>query len=294
MQIKFIKSFLKLYEELNISKSSTKLFITQQGLSQQIKALEKELDVVLFERSRSGVIPTEICNQIYSHFQNIYINYTQTLEMIEKYKQKERKYISIAFAYGISNGIGTDFIFDYQNKNPNINIEIQEWSKQVCIENLIKNEIDIAFLVNPFNTELFNSFPLAEGYIYAAIHKDHPLAKSESPIDFSLLDGEIIITGSKENALRELFDYFCNITNIKPHIMVSSSYSLNIVNNMVENTGIATVTLAMASKINNPYITIHRLLTPEPGYMFCCTSHDSKPNKDVNSLVQYIKEYFIG
>lgn len=292
MQIKFIKSFLKLYDELNISKTSTKLFITQQGLSRQIQALEKELDVVLFERSKSGVIPTEICNQVYSHFQNIYIDYTQTLEMIEKYKQKERKYISIAFSYGISNGINTDFIFDYQNKNPNINIEIQEWSKQICIENLLKNEIDIAFLVNPFNTELFNSFPLAKGYIYAAIHKDHPLAKSKGPIDFSLLHGETIITGSKENALRELFDYFCKITNIKPHIMVSSSYSLNIVNTMVENTGIATVTLAMASKINNPNITIHRLLTPEPGYMFCCTSLNSKPNKAVNSLVQYFKEYF--
>ncbi|MFA9422299.1 MAG: LysR substrate-binding domain-containing protein [Sedimentibacter sp.] len=292
MQIKFVESFLKLYEELNISKASKKLFISQQGLSQQIQSLEKELDIVLFERSKSGVIPTEVCTEIHPHFQNMYMDYSKIVESIENYKKNQRKYISVAFAYGISNGINTNFIFDYKKNNSNINVEIQECSKQVCIEKLLKNEIDIAFLVNPFNTKLFNSFPLAEGYMYVAMHKDHPFAKYESPIDFSFLDGQTIITGSKENSLREIFDYFCTLTNIQPHIMLSSSSSLKFVNSMVENMGIATVTMAMVSQINNPNIKIKRLLTPEPGYLFCCTSLSSKFNNEVDSLLKYIKEYF--
>jgi DNA-binding transcriptional LysR family regulator len=292
MQIKFIESFLILYEERNISKASTKLFMTQQGLSKQMKILEKELDVLLFERSKYGVVPTEVCNQLYPNLQKMYTDYIQTLEIIENYKRKERQYISIAFAYGIPNGMNTDFIFDYQKNNIGVNIEIQEWSKQVCIEKLLKSEIDIVFLVNPFDKKLFNSFLLAEGYMYAAMHKDNPLAKQEGPFEFSLLDGQTIITGSKENVLRELFDYYCDLTNIKPNVMVSSSYSLNFVNTMVEDTGIATVTLPMVSQINNKYIKVRRLITPEPGYLFCCTSNSSKSNKDIQSLVQYIKEHF--
>ncbi|GLC31657.1 LysR family transcriptional regulator [Clostridium omnivorum] len=292
MQIKFIESFLQLYEELNISKTSAQLFITQQGLSRQIKSLEKELDVVLFERSKSGVTPTEICNGIYPILKNMQGEYKKAAGVIEKYKQKNRQSIYIAFAYGLSNGVNTDFIFEYQKNNLDVDIHIQEWSKQICLQKLLKDEIDIAFLVNPFQQELFNCLPLAEDYMYAAFHKDHPLAITEGSMDFSLLDGEKIITGSPENALREMFDYFCKLTNINPHIIVSSSYSLNFVNAMRENAGIVTVTSAMAFKINNPNIVIRRLVTPEPGYMYCCTSRHIKPNKDIASLLKYIKEHF--
>ncbi len=290
--MKFIESFLKLYEEQNFSKASKKLFITQQGLSRQIQSLEKELDIVLFKRSKSGVIPTEVCNQIYSHLQNMYIDYTETLELLEKYKQNKGKHISLAFAHGISNGLNTNFLINYQKNHTDIKIEIQEWSKQICIQKLLKNELDIAFLVNPFDTKLFNSFLITEGYMYAAIYKDHPLANYNCPMDFTLLDGESIITGSKENILRQLFDYYCTLTNIQPHIIVSSSCSLNYVNAMVENTGIATVTSAMVTHIKNPNIVVRRLLTPKPGYLFCCTSYSSKSNKDVCSLFNYIKEHF--
>ncbi len=292
MKIKFIESFLKLYEELNISRASTHLFITQQGLSRQIQALENELDVVLFERSKLGVTPTEVCKQIQPYFRNIYNNYNEVLDILDKYKLPSNKSISIAFAYGLQNAVNTDFIFDYQKNNTDIAIEIHEWSKHICVQKLLSNEIDIAFLVNPFNSEFFNCFPLAEDYMFAALHKEHPLANHEGPIDFSLLEGEKIITGSQENSLRELFNYFCELTNIQPHVIVSSSYSLSFVNAMTQNIGIATVTSAMASKINNPNIKIIRILTPEPGYMYCCTLRHINLSKDVCSLLKYIKEYF--
>lgn len=281
-----------LYKELNISAASKQLFITQQGLSRQIKAIEKELDVMLFRRMKSGVVPTEVCHNLIPHLQSLYTHYTQTLATLDTYKQRQKNHLSIAFAYGISNGASTDFIFDYAHSNTDITLEIQEWSKQVCINKLQNNEIDIAFLVNPFPENLFYSFKVAEGYMYAAIHKDHPLLLEAEPIDFSRLDGEAIITGSKENALRAIFDYFCTLIDIKPNIIVSSSYSLNFVNAMLENVGIATVTPAMAAKITNPNIHVKRLLTPEPGYLYCCISPAAQNNKEVLSFIQYIKDYF--
>ncbi|SHI01092.1 LysR family transcriptional regulator [Clostridium grantii] len=292
MQMRFIESFLTLYDELNISKASLKLFITQQGLSRQINTLEKELDVVLFKRTKTGVEPTVLCNKLYPHLKEMHTNYTQVLQVLEYNKQKERKLISIAFAYGISHGIHTDFIFHYQKDNPDTKIEIQEWSKKVCIEKLMKNEIDIAFLVNPFDIKALNSHVLVEGYMYCALHKDHPLATADPPINFSLLDGETIITGPEENVLRELFDYYCTLTNIHPNILFSSSYSLDIINSMTKNKGIATVTSAMAAYISNPDIKILRLLTPQPGYIYCCTSKDEKNSKSLCKIVKYIKNYF--
>ena len=72
MQINFLKSFLVLYQELNLSKACKRLYITQQGLSKQIQSLEKELNVVLFIRSKKGVTPTEIASKLYPYYLNIY------------------------------------------------------------------------------------------------------------------------------------------------------------------------------------------------------------------------------
>ena len=292
MQMKFVASFLTLYEEQNFSRASAKLYITQQGLSRQIKALEDELDVLLFERSKQGVVPTAICEALYPIFYQMNEEYKKTLSLIEEEKKQNRKCISVAFAQGISNSGSAEFIFDYQKLHPEINIEILENTQPVCIQKLVSKEIDMAFLVNPIDTTMFNAVKLSEGYMYAAMHKTHPLAEGNAPIEFSLLGSENIITGSSQNALRGMFDYFCRLTNINPHIIVSSNYSINYVNSMTENIGIATVTCAMAHQIANPNIRFHRLLTPEPGYVYCCTPHKVKMEKEISSLLSYVKRHF--
>ena len=68
MQIKIVHSFLELYKTGNISRTSSQLYMTQQGLSRQIKALEEELGVILFIRNSDGVTPTEICDKLYPYF----------------------------------------------------------------------------------------------------------------------------------------------------------------------------------------------------------------------------------
>lgn len=292
MQMKFISSFLTLFDEQNFSKASTKLYISQQGLSRQIKALEEELDVSLFERNKQGVTPTEIGRTLYPIFRRMHGDYEKALSLVNEDKKMNRKCISVAFAQGLSNSGSAEFIFDYQKLHPEINIEILESTQAACIQKLLDKEVDMAFLVNPLDMSLFNTLKLSEGFMYAAMHKTHPLVQGDAPIEFILLDGENIITGSPENALRGMFDHFCKLTNIHPHIIVSSNYSVNYVNAMTENIGIATVTCAMALRITNPDIRIRRLLTPEPGCVYCCTPHNVKLDKEVSALRNYVKRYF--
>lgn len=292
MQINFLESFLVLYEELNISKACKRLYITQQGLSKQIQSLEKKLDIILFERSKRGVIPTEIAHTLYSYYKDIWDTYNRSLNEINKYKFYTNKSLSVAFAIGLSNATDPSFLHEFQIKYPDIEFNILEFPKEVCIDKLKNNELDLAFLVNPFDTTLFECFPLAEGFMYAAIHRDHPLSAYPEPIDFSYLEGEKIITGSPQNALRELFDYFCQLENINPRIMISSYYSFSIMNSMKENIGIGTLTSKMASLITNPNIVIKQLKSPVPGYMYCAYSKDTNLSPLVTLLVNYLKERF--
>lgn len=293
MQVKFLESLLELCREPNITKASARLCISQQGLSRQVKAIERELDAILFERSRQGVVPTEICEKIRPHLERIHDEYTLVLEAIEAGRSEESfASLSVAFAIGLSNCLSTDFLFDYQKSHRELSIEIVEWSQAVCVQKLLRGELDLAFLVNPQSEGRFHAWPLAEDYMFAAIHRDHPLAVSASPMEFALLDGEKIITGSPDNALRELFDRYCSIAGIAPRVIMSSSYSLSFVNAMTEPVGIATVTSAMAAKVTNPAIVIRRLLAPEPGVMFCCTPLHARHERACSALLRHVRHYF--
>lgn len=293
MQIAFIDSLLELCRERNMTKASERLCITQQGLSRQVQAIERELDVALFERSRAGVAPTEICDRIRPHLERIHEEYGLVLQAIEAARQGEAEgSLSIAFAIGLSHCIDTDFIFEYQKAHRELSIGIGEWSQSACIQKLLLGELDLAFLVNPDAAGRFNAYPLAEDYMFAAIHRDHPLAATDKPMEFSLLDGENIITGSPDNALKELFDRLCALAGIRPRIIVASSYSLAFVNSMTENVGIATVTTAMARRITNPDIVLRRLLTPEAGIMYCCTPLHAMRERERAALLRYVRNYF--
>jgi DNA-binding transcriptional LysR family regulator len=220
MQIQFIESFLQLYKDRNITKASAKLFITQQGLSRQIRSLERELNVSLFDRSRSGVSPTDICEEVFPHLRKVHEEYLAAARTIEASLQAAGKNsVRIAFAIGISNCVNTDFLFDYQKAHKDVRIEIEEWAQPVCVEKLLNGELELAFLVNPIDQKLLRCVPLAEDCI-------------------------------------------------------------------------ATVTSAMAARITNPAIVIRRLLTPEPGVMYCCVPLRVERDKERLSVFRYIKDYF--
>lgn len=293
MQVKHIESFLRLCGEGNMTRASEGLHITQQGLSRQLRSLEEELGVVLFERSKSGLSPTEICGKLFPHLKRMHEEYEAALGVIEAARRSEaRSPLAIAFAIGISHCLNTDFLFDYQKSRKEANLEIGEWSQAACLRKLLEGELELAFLVNPPEDPRLSSIPLAEDYMFAAIHRDNPLAREDGPMDFALLDGERIITGSPDNALRGLFDRFCELSGIRPRIIVASSYSLDFVNAMREDAGIATVTSAMAARIANPDIVVRRLLTPERGVMHASMPRRARREKELSALLRYIKRYF--
>lgn len=292
MQLKVINSFICLYQERNISKASAKLYISQQGLSRQIQVLENELNVPLFTRSNSGVEPTEICRVLYPHFKKIYDEYQLSESELERYRRDKSRAHTIAFAYGIANSVSSDFMFDYQRQHPKLNLEIEEWSQATCLEKLVNNELDAAFLVSPVDTRVVNAVPLIEGFMYIAMHKTHPLATSSVPIDLKSLDGESIITGVPENAIRRLMDYFCKRLDVHLRVLVSSSNNLNFINGMKKDVGIAPITQTMAARITNPDIVVRNVIIPERSYIYYCTPVKAAKSREMTELQRYVEHYF--
>ena len=292
MQIRAIESFLVLYRERNFSRASRRLFITQQGLSRQILSMEKELGQPLFERSRMGAEPTEAAHRLYPYYRQIAEIYRASAAVLQS-GPEQRPVLRAGFAYGISSGGGPEFLIAFQKLHPEVELEIQEWSKEQCIHKLLHNLLDIAFLINPFPENLFRAQILTGDHMYVAMHRTHPLANSGEPLDFRLLEHETMITGSPENAMRQLFDYCCALTRIQPRIQVASSHNLDFVNAMRENVGLATLNSYMALRIVNPEIHIRQLILPCAGYLYGCIQTYNAGNSLAEQLLEFTRDYYI-
>ena len=68
MDTKDLRCFRQVYEDRSINQAAKQLFITPQGLSRIITKLEGELQAPLFERTPTGMVPTESGKPFISDF----------------------------------------------------------------------------------------------------------------------------------------------------------------------------------------------------------------------------------
>ena len=132
--------------EKNFTKAAEMLYLSQPALSKQIKTLEKNLDIVLINRKKNKLSLTENGKIFFQYSERILALCEESCRALIDLKNGERGNLSI----GASQTIGTYlmpriFVLFAQNY-PQINLNIQVNSTPIIINNVVKNEIDIAII----------------------------------------------------------------------------------------------------------------------------------------------------
>ena len=68
---KQLSYFIEVYQTCNIQTAADKLYVTRQGVSKVIRALENELRQTLFERSTHGLKPTDFAKAMFPHAKSL-------------------------------------------------------------------------------------------------------------------------------------------------------------------------------------------------------------------------------
>ena len=129
MDIKILKYFIAVAEEKTISKAAQKLYISQPALSKQLKELENELDLQLFERGSRNIKLTEDGAFLLTQANEIVELMDKTLNNLNKNKEVNGEiYIGSGETKGVEtiiptiNRVLTDYknvTFDFYSGNAN-------------------------------------------------------------------------------------------------------------------------------------------------------------------------------
>ena len=261
MDIRTLSYFVVIAEELNITKAAEKLCMSQPPLSSQMKALEEELDTVLFIRGKRHLQLTESGKLLYRHAKEILSLVNKTSEEIRAMKKGMRGKIAIGLVEGSAPIIAASWIETFLNNNKNVEFSVVDGNSDELIAKLRSGLIDMAVITSPCDNTLLNSFKVGQEKMTAFMSKDNPLAALPgNTIDLSMLKDKPLIIPSRESMNRMITKWFKEI-HAEPKIVCRMDNYLDVAALAGRNIGISL--FPKTSYILNEQLVAKEIVNPE-------------------------------
>ena len=219
MDLKTLSYFVVVAEELNITRASKILMMSQPPLSNQIKNLEEELGVKLFIRGKRRLKLTEEGNFLYLKSKDILGLVDQTKSEIFNMNHGLRGTISIGLVEGMAPDIAATWISESMKEYPYVRFRVIDGNSDDLIEKMRGGLISLAVITAPFDEILLNAIKVGEEKLVAFMNVDHPLAKLEGDIvDINSLKNEALIVPSRKAFIDQISKWFRKI-HTEPNIV---------------------------------------------------------------------------
>ena len=150
-------------------------FVTQPTLSAQLSKLERDLGVILFDRSKMPVIPTEMGVQIIKQAKKVVSESKGIFELVSDMKGDISGAIKLGIIPTLAPYLLHLFIRKFLEKYPNVKLEVQEMVTEDVVKKLKNDELDLGIIVTPLQESGIVEKPMFYEKFYAYLSKDHPL-----------------------------------------------------------------------------------------------------------------------
>lgn len=147
MELRHLRYFLAVAEELHFTRAAARLHIGQPPLSQQIQALEAELGVALFERTKRSVVLTEAGQHLLGRAREILSAAGGVAEELQRIKRGEAGELRIGFtSSGLLIPDLRTLLRDYHREYPGVSLKLREMYTHAQFAALAAGELDIGFV----------------------------------------------------------------------------------------------------------------------------------------------------
>ncbi len=177
IELRHLRYFVAVAEELHFGRAARKLGITQPPLSLQIQRLETNLGVVLFERTNRRVELTAAGRTLLEESRHLIADFTSAADAARRAARGETGSLTVAFAASVMFLALPRIIQTFRQQFPHVRLELRELPTGPQIAALRTGELDIGFLRQPpRDVEIVTELMMKERLVLA-ISKRHELAK---------------------------------------------------------------------------------------------------------------------
>jgi DNA-binding transcriptional LysR family regulator len=242
MELRHLRYFVAVAEELHFGRAAEHLHIVQPALSKQISALEKELGVRLFERTKRRVELTAAGEALFADAVNVLSQVEMAAGRARSVGLGESGVLVVGFIPPALNSVLSTALRTFRQRFPDVRLVVRESTNRSAVEGVLAGRMHISFVRMPFDDRGLPHEMVYEEPVIVALPAEHPLAALD-PVPMGALRDEafVMIPRAQEPELHDYYVALCQDAGFSPRIVHEVNATLVAVGLVATGVGIAFV-----------------------------------------------------
>ena len=267
VELRHLRYFVAVAETENVLRAATqKLHVSQPAVSRQIRDLEDELGVQLFERTGKAVSLTDSGHLFLKEARAVLARTDEAVANVRAIAQAGEKELHVGYLTLPGAQIVPAALRAFQQAMPNVHVKLHDWSNEEIVAGVRDGRLQLAFCVPPLRCGAFRDLRFEElirERVRVAVPPNHRLAQRRS---VSLADAaqEPFIGVTREKApyyYAYLAAVFAPVKN-KPRVIEEHDSMLGVISAIEAGTGVGLAVESIGYSFGNRVKLLR--LTPEP------------------------------
>ena len=215
MKLQHLKYFVAVFEEGSFSAGAQRVNATQSGLSMHVRQLEERYQVQLFDRSSTGVVPTEAGKSFYRDAVRVMHASTEAEANLLALSGAVTGHVTVGLMPTFTRAVLGPTLLRFAEDFPNVKVSVREAYSGELSRQILAGELDFA-VVPAFDADMrLRASPMATDFEYLVVSMDSDIA-TDGPVRLADLPALDLVLPSRENARRLKIDQYLATNGVEP------------------------------------------------------------------------------
>jgi DNA-binding transcriptional LysR family regulator len=201
-----LQIFESVATHLSFTRAAELLYLSQPAVSMQIKQLESELDIPLFERMGKRLFLTDAGKELQNYARNISQQLVELQDVMSELRGSNRGHLTIAVAT-TANYFALKILGEFYKRYASTNISLDVTNRASLIKHLTDNTVDMVIMGQPPEDLELDATPFMSNPLVVIAPKNHPLVGKQN-IPLSELQKETFIMRERGSGTRIAMERF--------------------------------------------------------------------------------------
>jgi DNA-binding transcriptional LysR family regulator len=256
MDIKDLRTFLAVAQELHFGRAADRLHMAQPPVSRTIRALERELGVTLFNRDTRNVQLTNAGRELMKHATTLVEDFRRAQILVRAAQNGSAGLVRIAYAGASTQVLVGRLAQECRTRLPGVVLELMSQNfAEPAMARVLNGEVDIALGRWDYIPTGVETRTMITERLVLAVPKSHSLAKKKSASIGAFRDDAFVtLTPYPGSVLGDRFRRICHTAGFEPNVVQTAPDTWTALSLVTAGVGCALTLSSVAANVNDPNI----------------------------------------
>jgi DNA-binding transcriptional LysR family regulator len=295
MELRHLRYFVAVAENLNFTKAAAKLHLAQPSLTRQIHKLEEELGVRLLNRSKTHVALTPEGRSFLTDARRILILAAESIQAVQRLSRGETGELNLAYLPNFDFEFLPETLRAFRHAFPQIALNLFDMSPAEQFRALEARKIDLGFvgLPPPSTASALHWESIARHRTVVVLPERHRLARKRQ-ISLAELETMFFVGMSEKThpGFRDWLNRICQQVGFTPRILQEAELEAALMTFIAEGLGV-TLAREHIKKLPHPGVTF-RPVTPPVASEYCIAWNRANDLRALHQYIEIVKSFAEG